>query len=985
MAFSLELIPFRNHVVAERNFRSIVELLSEQSTTILRVLLRQSPDPDSSLNHLERFLKTVAAKGEPFLPHGNRLPTLITVFGNSHFLAETLFRYPNLLQWTLNERRLYRVLSTKELFSELGSFSPDTTDDEAARTLAQFKRKHLLRIVIRDLLHFGSLAEITEELSNLSDAILQGGQDHIHQQLVQRFGSPLTRQSSSSIESHFVVLALGKLGGQELNYSSDIDLMYLYTSEAKTSGPVRISGRKFFAQLSQRLTRMLSQITPDGFCFRVDLRLRPEGSSGELALPLLSAIRYYATRARDWELQMLIKARAAAGNRALGDKFLEMVEPLIYRTPTDFSTIEHVAATRDRIQKNLARRQDNGINVKLSRGGIRDIEFLVQCLQRLYGGHEPWVRSKGTLLSLHRLHDKGYLSPQDYSCLHAAYCYLRSLEHRLQIEHNRQVHTLPLDAEAQLILLRKIHGKTFLLAKNLTSEVSRHLQQVSDIYTRVIGSQCPMGASQPLVNPIQVDDLPEEHLGHSNWTAQIQHLKHQSPRLAKTVADLPIHWGRQHFEHFLNNLVSSPDLVATCEKHPETMRCIGDLIEHSPYLAEQIIRHPADALELQTLIQFQRTESYNCSPDQRPLEKHIDQQEALLTADFGSKNIELNESSALLRRYYRRRMLELLTKSVYFREPVFATLDATSRLAESVIRQAFKMAAAETERTLGQPQPRVPLQIIALGRLGMREFDLGSDADLVFVLPDEGESATRWWSQAVEILVEIMSSHTSDGILFSVDSRLRPMGRDGTLIQIESRFKKYFSDQAEPWEAITYMKARTVAGDLHRGTKFLTELQDVDWQRYGRSGELASNLVVMRTKIENSQGAVNPIKAGRGGYYDVDFILMYLRLRNAGLFFPSLNTPERIAILRTTKALSPKQADTLEMAAEFLSSLNHAIRVAIGPSANKLPGSVSQRNIVSNLVGRWTRIKTNSGTIGDTFEMVRQDTRELFQQVFSHN
>ena len=431
-----------------------------QALTTLRRSLAQSPDPDSSLNYLERFLKHAEQEGEPSLLHGHRLPIVTAVFGNSHFLAETLFRYPELLDWALDENRLYRLLSTDELRSELGWLPPDITDDEAAKTLARFKRMHLLRIVIRDLLRFATLADVTEELSNLADAILQGAQEHIQQQLVRRFGRPLTQADSGPIESHFVVLALGKLGGRELNYSSDIDLMYLYTAEAKTSGPVPIPGREFFAQLAQRLTRTLSQITPEGSCFRVDLRLRPEGGSGEMAIPLGSAMKYYHTRARDWELQMLIKARAVAGNRPLGATFLAMVEPLIYQTTTDFSMIEGVAKTRDRIQMNLSGHRDNGLNVKLSRGGIRDIEFLVQCLQRLYGGREPWVRGGGTLLSLHRLRDKGYLSAQDYARLYAAYSYLRTLEHHLQIEHNRQVHSIPSQPEPRQILTRKMYGKS---------------------------------------------------------------------------------------------------------------------------------------------------------------------------------------------------------------------------------------------------------------------------------------------------------------------------------------------------------------------------------------------------------------------------------------------------------------------------------------------------------------------------------------------
>ena len=676
MALSLKSIAFRDAAAAERNFRAISGILSEPALRTLRQSLRQSPDPDASLNYLERFLKQTGGEDESLLPHGNRLPIVTAVFGNSQFLAETLFRYPELLAWALDESRLYRLLSTDELRSELGWFPSDTGDDEAARTLARFKRMHLLRIVIRDLFRFATLADVTEELSNLADAILQGAQEHIHQQLVRRFGRPLTQADSGPIESHFVVLALGKLGGRELNYSSDIDLMYLYTAEAETSGPVKIPGREFFGQLAQRLTRMLSKITPEGSCFRVDLRLRPEGGSGELALPLSSALKYYHSRARDWELQMLIKARPVAGDRPLGNTFLAMLEPRIYQTTTDFSLIERVAETRDRIQKKLSGDRDNGLNIKLSRGGIRDIEFLVQCLQRLHGGREPWVRAGGTLLSLHRLRDKGYLSPQDYSRLHGAYSYLRTLEHRLQIEHNRQTHTIPSRPEPRLILTRKMYGKSSPHADSLGREVERHLRKVSEIYERVIGGQRPIEpAAAPPVDV--VDARPDKPASDPSWLAQIQHLEQQSPRLAETIADLPIRWGRKHFEHFLNNLISVPGLLKTFEAQPDLMRCVGDLIEHSPHLAEQIIRNPAEAAELSTVVAPDSANADNTDRDTIGDARHSD----------------LSDSTEL-RRFYRRRMLEILARSVYRREAVFATLDKTSRLAEFVIQQALRIATA---------------------------------------------------------------------------------------------------------------------------------------------------------------------------------------------------------------------------------------------------------------------------------------------------
>jgi glutamate-ammonia-ligase adenylyltransferase len=303
-------------------------------------------------------------------------------------------------------------------------------------------------------------------------------------------------------------------------------------------------------------------------------------------------------------------------------------------------------------------------------------------------------------------------------------------------------------------------------------------------------------------------------------------------------------------------------------------------------------------------------------------------------------------------------------------------------LAEWIIRAAYEIAVRAVSRGSGQVLATGEMQVIALGRLGMREFDLASDADLVFVLLDSAEERREPWRQVVEQMVDIVSSYTSEGMMFTVDTRLRPMGRDGQLVQTESQYKRYFAERAEPWEGITYMKARTIAGDNLRGTRFLSDLQQVDWKRYGQSGDLAPMLVEMRKRLENEQGRDRPIKSGAGGYYDIDFILMYLRLRDAGVFFPLLNTPERIRVIRTLGHLSIDEASRLENMAVFYRSLDHAIRVVTGRSASKVPSSPSTRRILAELVDRWCRNCGAEGRVDKLLDRVRRETREMFWKVF---
>jgi [glutamine synthetase] adenylyltransferase / [glutamine synthetase]-adenylyl-L-tyrosine phosphorylase len=983
-----EYVEFRYRGRAAKNIETLRSVLPSGGGAKLSRFLRQMPDPDAALNYLQRYLVEAGHPTESIFRPSRRLHAVLALFSHSHFLSDAVVRHPELIDWALDEERFYRVLSNEEMYSALG-WSPAVAEDpQMALVLARFKRMHLIRIALRDLLGTATLAEVTLELSNLADAILHGAHEYLRRQLIQKFGRPLSEADAGTIECQFAVLGLGKLGGRELNYSSDIDLMYIYTRDGMTSGPVRISNKEFILELATRLTQLLSMMTAEGSCYRVDLRLRPDGSMGELVIPLQAALDYYHRRARDWELQMLIKARPTAGAIALGHGFLKIVEPLIYQTTTDFSNVERVAETRDRIQQKLRRRSKPGINVKLARGGIRDIEFLVQCFQRLYGGRESWVRSGSTLFALHRLRDKGYLSLQDYGRLDSAYQFLRTIEHLLQIEDDRQVHTLPSDAKALDLLMRKVRAKLLTRAgsETLPEQVERHLRDVGEIYDRIIHAQQPVAIvpseeapGQPLaalLPRISNDSVAVEDLEH-NWRTQLRHLERESPALAQAVQALPRRRGHKHFELFLNKIVPQPRLLREFERLPALVECAADLIEHSPYLAENLIRYPEDVLDLRELVQS--AEPNGPEPDgfgaaARP-EMPAEMRQTIEAGGF-------EECSTWLRRFYRRSMLRLQAESVFLRRPIFATLARTSDLADHIIQAAYEIALKAQCDATGRPRPPHALRVIALGRLGMREFDLASDADLVFVLRDDAAADKTWWTDVVNRAIETISSYTVEGLIFSVDPRLRPMGRDGELVQTESAYKSYFAEHAQAWEAITYMKSRAVAGDREGGTAFLTELQDVDWRRYGMSGDLGRLLLDMRNRLEREQGKQHPIKAGAGGYYDLDFILMYLRLRDAGIFFESLTTPERIEVIRSTHRLTGKQARTLQETAVFFRALDHAIRVSTGHSSSKIPSSLSMQEILAELIGRWSKLKPAAQPLPSFVQQVRQATRTLFLQVF---
>src|SRR5258708_6921416 len=389
----LEEIEFRNPTRARAQLSDLTSRLPEGIGSRVQVLVASVPDPDQTLHYLDRLRAENTAGFERIANSPAALGYLATIFSFSKFLSEAVLRHPEWLLQLTSSGDLHRVLSVEEYGQRLAAFVASAGVPEAL-DLARFRRQQLLRIVLRDVLSLASLSDVTEELSNLADAILDLTYRRIREDLIARHGTPrYIDPAGASRECGFSVISLGKLGGQELNYSSDIDLMFIYSANGHTDGGEPITNKEFFKKIANRCTDLLSTYTAEGQCYRVDLRLRPDGRFGEVTISLEGAREYYKQRGRDWELQMLIKARVSAGEREPGRELLEFVEPLIYSTNLRFRAVETVSETRARIHEKLAaKRAGSGLDIKLARGGIRDIEFLVQCLQRLHGGPEPWVR-----------------------------------------------------------------------------------------------------------------------------------------------------------------------------------------------------------------------------------------------------------------------------------------------------------------------------------------------------------------------------------------------------------------------------------------------------------------------------------------------------------------------------------------------------------------------------------------------------------------
>jgi glutamate-ammonia-ligase adenylyltransferase len=939
---------------------------------LIHAWIEGSPDPVRVSRYIDEFAARHRATFDLLASDAERARWLPVIFGCSAFLSEEILRYPDWLSTVVD---FHQQLTVDDYKDRLADFlQKRVVFKPAALDLAMFRRRELLRIVLRDRMGVAALAAVTDEISSLADAILGCALDTVTHEVELRHGEPL--KESGQGKAHFSVLALGKLGGRELNYSSDVDLMFLYSENGETAGPQIISNKEFFKKVANQFTNLLSTYTAAGVCYRVDLRLRPEGTLGEVCLSLPAAKDYYSKRARDWELQMLIKARVAAGDAELGQSLLDFVEPSIYSTTLDFSTIETMSVTRERITEKLASKRfhKDVLDVKLARGGIRDIEFLVQCLQRLHGAREARVRHGGTLLALARLHDRDLLSTTEYSRLVDAYEYLRRLEHLLQLEDDRQTHRLPsspADLERlarRMSITEELPRASTSIAQQLLKDLNLRLENVQVIYERIVHAQRPLHYSPISSNHASGNHHPSSERGEADVSGEIlDALAGPAPLFAERLRQRGVHRSERALNAFLSTLLREPQQLPLLNSHPALADWMLEIFELSPYLGEQLARFPELVEEIRRAVDH-------------PTRRWAFEGLAAPLNDIGG-----------LRRFYRREMFRILAASICLREPVFATLDNTSALAEFVIARAYRIALekalahARSRATLDKPfyDPQNEMMVVALGRLGMREFDLASDGDLLFIIPDAEGHRQRFWTRVAEHLIEILTSYTGDGTILSLDTRLRPNGREGILVQTESTYRDYFSTKAEAWEGIAYMKARGVAGDTDRATAFLNELQKVDWRRWGQSGRSRQDLRQMRLRLQREQGTVTPLKAAEGGYYDADFILMYLRLKGAGMFYKSLNTPERIDVVEKMGHLDCSEAEFLLEATTYFRALDHALRVVTGRTEERIPAAPEQREMIAELMQRWTGRRIAAPSLDSDLLTLQTRMRRVFESVFT--
>ena len=963
---------------AETNLALLQQRLPTPLYAALPTQLSQVPDPDGALNFLERFSVSCAVEVTEYL---NRFPAalhyLLLLFSHSRFLSETLIQQPAVIQWLHRDRNLGRSKSREDLLEELARFEATSFEDDPSVRLARFKRREYLRITLKDVLGVSTLAECTAELSTLADVLLEKALRFALQRLQAEYGAPQSLDNQGRrIEAQLAILSLGKLGGVELNYNSDIDLLFLYSHEGTTSGvgaePSRIANSEFFVRLAHAVLKLITAFTSEGAVFRVDLRLRPQGQEGDIAVSVPVALDYYRTRGREWEQQMLIKTRWSAGDPATAREFLQQVLPLVYQHEPNLAAVEAVLNAREEISRQQVRPATSGrkkrlpINVKLDRGGIRDIEFLAQCLQRLYGGKDPWLRSGSTLFALQRLHDKGYLTGRDYFRLATAYEFLRDVEHRLQLVLGQQTHTLPTEKRELELLARRSSpvgggGGGQALADHFVYRLRQHLTEVREIYERILHEETPSAAADLRIREPSASSLaPPESL----YAGVFATLREKRPALASAIDSLELSdQGRRRLRRALAAVVENESALNQMDAHRKLIPKLIPIFALSDWATDLAARHPREICHFlagcagSTFVQAAR-------PEERVAECSLPARLSALRAD------------------YRAALTHFGAASIAGHMSLWKTLEGISRAAERALTEAWELVLLEKFECDVNLEGQ-PFACLALGRLGTQEMDIGSDADLVFVAAEDLSAEERdGWRRLAERFVHLLSSHTREGTVLSVDARLRPGGGQGDLVQPASYLRQYFSREAQAWEAATYLKARPVAGNRQLGEAVVQEVQGILLDRFSNDPGLAASLGQIRERLEQ-EIAGDPkqpnFKTGVGGFYDVDYALAFSGLRSKAT--PGArNTLEQIRALEEAGALAAEDAAGLRGAATFFRSLDHAIRLATGRAHDTLPER-PHLPAVAEMLTRWQGKSISAASLTDRLLEHQRIARQLYQKL----
>jgi len=819
----------------------------------------------------------------------------------------------------------------------LASLSAAVPQDESAlkKALRTLRKRVMLRLIVRDLGGLGDLREVMSTASTLAEVTLAFALQQLDVWQRLQYGVPLGEESQAAQD--LVVVGMGKLGGGELNVSSDIDLIFAYPEEGESDGPRAISNHEYFTRLGRKLIAALNDNTEDGFVFRVDMRLRPYGDSGPLVGSFAMLEEYYLTQGREWERYAWIKGRPLVGTHY--HELATLLRPFVFRKYLDFGAFASMRELHGQIRREVVRR-DMSDNIKLGPGGIREIEFITQVFQLIRGGKEPALQTRSTLVALDMLETRQLLPGQAVSELRDAYFFLRNLEHRLQYLNDAQTQTLPdNDADRQLIAEAMGYADYAVFMAALDShrgKVARHFEQV---FAAPHSSQ----ESHPLAG------LWQGSLDSGEAVALLEEQGYRQPQQAwerlsqikqsGRYTQLP-EASRARFDALLPPLIevagqfSNPDdtlerilnlleaisrrgaYLALLLEYPQTLNQVARLASASPWVSEYLTHHPILLDELLDVRELQ------AAPDWSKLK-------AELEAQLEQANGDTERQMDILRHFKQTQVFRLVAQDLSGTLALEILSDHLSALADLILGEALCLAW-QGLRTKHRETPR--FAIVGYGKLGGKELGYASDLDIIYLYDDEAQEAPDVYARLGQRINTWLSSFTSAGMLYDTDLRLRPNGASGLLVSSVEAFEEYQKNQAWVWEHQALTRARYCAGDAQVGASF-ERIRYAVLQQPRDPAALKSEVIEMRQKMldshPNSSGLFD-LKHDRGGIIDVEFIVQYLILAYAATHPELTRNSGNLALLKTAAqaGLIPEElAERCRSAYRHFRKLQHQLRL----------------------------------------------------------
>ncbi|AZV24911.1 bifunctional [glutamate--ammonia ligase]-adenylyl-L-tyrosine phosphorylase/[glutamate--ammonia-ligase] adenylyltransferase [Pseudomonas syringae] len=905
----------------------------------------------------------------------------------SDFVIEQSVRDPLMLLSLVQSGELDRPYAKGELCAQIAAaVSLAQTEDELGRALRRQRTRHQVRIIWRDLNRQADLVQTCRDLSDMADASIDQAYQWLYRRHCDQFGTPTGRRSGEP--QQMVILGMGKLGAVELNLSSDIDLIFAYPEGGETVGVKRpLDNQEFFIRLGQRLIKALDPITVDGFVFRVDMRLRPYGSSGALVLSFNALEQYYQDQGRDWERYAMIKSRVVAGDQVAGEQLQEMLRPFVYRRYLDFSAIEALRTMKQLIQQEV-RRKGMADNIKLGSGGIREVEFIAQAFQLIHGGRDLSLQQRPLLKVLSTLEGQGYLPPAVISELREGYEFLRYTEHAIQAIADRQTQMLPDSAQDQARIAfmlgfadwEAFHEKLMFWR----GRVAWHFAQViadPDEDEGVESEVVVGGEWLPLWEEAQDEEAACRQLEEGGFADATKALKALASLRASPQLRAMQRLGRERLDAFIPRLLAqaveheNPDLVlervlplveavarrsaylVLLTENPGALRRLLTLCAASPWIAEQITRFP---LLLDELLNEGRLFKPPLAPE---LAAELRERLTRIPED------DLEQQMEALRHFKLAHRLRVAASEIAGSLPLMKVSDYLTWLAEAILEQVLALAWRQTVAKYGTPLRTdgtlcdPGFIIVGYGKVGGIELGHGSDLDLVFIHDGDQQAetdgpkpidGTQFFTRLGQRIIHLLTAQTNSGQLYEVDMRLRPSGASGLLVSSLGAFARYQENEAWTWEHQALVRARVLVGSKDVGQAF----ENVRAQVLGKARDLAKlqqEVSEMRAKMRDNLGSKSTaagtganafeatapfdLKQDAGGIVDIEFMVQYAALAWSQTHPPLLRWTDNIRILEELEheGLMPAEdASLLREAYKAYRSAAH--RQALQKDAGVIPG-----------------------------------------------